>query len=77
VDWGQYAGLAGLALLTFLVLRYLSLKPSNERDWVIENRRMACAEFEGDEVTMRNVRDFTWRSTKDFDVNQTPKLETT
>ena len=67
MDWGQYTGLAGLALLTFLILRHLSLRPSNERDWVIENRRMAYAEFDGDEVTMRNVRDFNWRSTKDFD----------
>ena len=67
MDWGDYAGLAALALLVFLVLRHLSLKPSNERDWVAENRRIAYAEFDGDEVTLRDVRDFDWRSTKDFD----------
>lgn len=67
MDGGGYAELAALALLAFLVLRHLSLKPSNERDWVAENRRMAFAEFDGDEVTLRNVRDFDWRSTRDFD----------
>ena len=42
-------------------------KPSNERDWVPENRRMAYAEFDGDEVTLSNVRDFGWRTTRDYD----------
>tara|TARA_B100000287_G_scaffold347181_1_gene334985 strand:+ start:464 stop:1174 length:711 start_codon:yes stop_codon:yes gene_type:complete len=28
---------------------------------------MATAEFIGDEVTIRNVRDFNWRSTRDYD----------
>tara|TARA_B100000131_G_scaffold86346_2_gene83264 strand:- start:809 stop:1516 length:708 start_codon:yes stop_codon:yes gene_type:complete len=28
---------------------------------------MATAEFQGDEVTIRNVRDFNWRSTRDYD----------
>ena len=60
------AGLA-LSFLIWLILRHLSLRPSNDRSWVNDNERMATADFNGDEVTIRNVRDFNWRSTRDFD----------
>ncbi|MAM82913.1 MAG: hypothetical protein CL989_03365 [Euryarchaeota archaeon] len=60
-------GALALALLIWLTLRHLSLRPSNDRSWVNDNERMATADFNGDEVTIRNVRDFNWRSTRDFD----------
>ena len=67
---GVYASLsAGLiALLTILILRrHFALSPSNDRSWVNDNQRLPTAEFRGDIVTMRNVRDFNWRTTRDFD----------
>ena len=67
VEPADYAWLAGLAVILVLALRHLSLKPSNEREWVVENNRMAYADFDGNEVTLRNVRDFHWRTTRDFD----------
>tara|TARA_B100000029_G_scaffold479689_1_gene526992 strand:- start:894 stop:1760 length:867 start_codon:yes stop_codon:yes gene_type:complete len=54
-------------LLAWFLKRHLSLRPSNERSWVNDNKRTATAEFEGEEVTIRNVRDFDWRSTRDYD----------
>ena len=51
----------------WVLLRHLSLRPSNDRSWVNDNERQAEAEFDGDEVTIRNVRDFEWRSGRDFD----------
>ena len=59
-------GLA-LSFLIWLILRHLSLRPSNDRSWVNDNERLATADFDGDMVTIRNVRDFNWRSTRDFD----------
>ncbi len=56
-----------LIAISWLLFRHLSLRPSNDRSWVNDNKRMATAEFEGEEVTIRNVRDFNWRSTKDYD----------
>ena len=56
-----------LMAISWLLFRHLSLRPSNDRSWVNDNKRMATAEFEGEEVTIRNVRDFKWRSTKDYD----------
>ncbi len=56
-----------LVVFCWLVLRHISLRPSNDRSWVNDNKKMATAEFIGDEVTIRNVRDFNWRSTRDYD----------
>ena len=58
-----------IALLAtiWVIIRHLSLRPSNDRSWVNDNERQAKAEFNGDEVTIRNVRDFEWRSGRDFD----------
>ncbi len=56
-----------LILLCWLIMRHIRLRPSNDRSWVNDNEKMATAEFQGDEVTIRNVRDFNWRSTRDYD----------
>ena len=66
------AGLAGLAIMVLLSLlaiwiRIQKLRPSNDRSWVNDNSRNATIEFEGDVVKIKNIRDFNWRSTKDFD----------
>ena len=53
--------------LSWAFFRHLRLRPSNDRSWVNDNERLTTAEFDGDEVTIRNVRDFEWRSNRDFD----------
>jgi len=58
--------LAVMALL-WAFFRHLRLRPSNDRSWVNDNERLTTAEFDDGEVTIRNVRDFEWRSNRDFD----------
>ena len=60
-------GVLALSFLIWLTLRHLSLRPSNDRSRVNDNESVATAEFDGDVVTIRNVRDFHWRTTRDFD----------
>ena len=43
-----------------------SLEPSNDRDWVAENARLAYATIDGDIVTVHNIRNFAYRSETDF-----------
>ena len=72
-SWGIIeTGAMLISILVVLVLiwafvRHLSLRPSNDRSWVNDNERLTTAEFDDDEVTIRNVRDFEWRSNRDFD----------
>ena len=54
-------------VLFWALIRHLRLRPSNDRSWVNDNERLSTAEFGDGEVTIRNVRDFEWRSNRDFD----------
>ena len=69
-----------ISILVFLPLfwaffRHLSLRPSNDRSWVNDNKRLTTAEFEDDEVTIRNVRDFDerWMDMK-INLNEVSKI---
>ncbi|MBC7522548.1 MAG: DUF4105 domain-containing protein [Sandarakinorhabdus sp.] len=62
---------AMLALLATLWVGLLSwwstILPSTDRDWQPDVARVADARIDGDVVTVRNVRNFEWRSDSDFD----------
>jgi hypothetical protein len=45
---------------------FFQLEPSNDRDWVAENARLAHATIDGNMVTVHNVRNFAYRSENDF-----------
>lgn len=56
--------MAGLVLLWagFLLLTH----PSNDRDWSLNERVLAYAEFSGDQVLVHNVRNTVYRTADDF-----------
>ena len=43
-------------------LKVVTNRPSNHRDWSPDLMVLPEAEFNGDEVTIRNVRNFTYRT---------------
>jgi hypothetical protein len=45
---------------------WLSITPSNDRDWQPDVARLAYATFDGDKVTIHNVRDFDYRTETDY-----------
>ncbi len=44
----------------------LIVRPSNNRDWVVDNEKLAHFEMNGDMMKIYNVRNFTYKSTLDF-----------
>jgi hypothetical protein len=58
-----FAGMTAAAAL----LWWLTLKPSNDRDWQPDAARTPWAEVEGDRVTVHNVRNFDYRSETDYE----------
>ena len=61
------ASLVGLGCVC-LLLWYFSIRPSNDRVWAADQRVLPVAEFAGDSVTVRNVRNNRYRSTTDYDI---------
>jgi hypothetical protein len=61
-------GLAGYAgLLLIAILWWLSIEPSNERDWLPDVARTTTAVIDGDRVAIRNIRNFDYRTETDYD----------
>ena len=56
-----------LIIVIFLLRRHFAMTPSNDRSWVNDNQRLASVEITGDKAHIKNVRDFSWRTTKDYD----------
>lgn len=62
--WAAAAVAAAVVLWT---LWWLSIRALPRRTWIAENERQATGEVAGSSVTMRDLRDFHWRSQQDFD----------
>ncbi|MEI6534323.1 MAG: DUF4105 domain-containing protein [Verrucomicrobiaceae bacterium] len=62
--------MAGIATAVVLVIAWwLTLKPSNDRDWLPDVALQPWAEVDGDVVTLHNVRNCDYRSNEDFTVH--------
>lgn len=66
--------LALTALGFVLVLGWwLTLQPSNDRDWQPDLAVLPYADFEGDRVTIHNIRNCDYRTETDYDVHHYDK----
>lgn len=64
--------------LVIAVRRFKLEQPENERNWVNDNAELTRAHFDGNTVRLENVRDFSWRTTQDYDerwVERTVRLD--
>jgi len=57
---------AYLAAWSLFTLWWSSIAPSNDRNWQPDVAVLPYAEINGDTVTMRNIRDFVYRSETDY-----------
>jgi hypothetical protein len=69
VLWQGSAGLAlagfALAFVTLLIW-WRRIRPTNQRDWADDVAQITGGTIEGHLVTLRNVRNFDWRSNVDY-----------
>jgi hypothetical protein len=66
--WSCWAG--GFLLV---LVWWLTLQPSNDRDWQSDLAVLAHADTQGDRVTIHNIRNCEYRSATDFDVRHYDK----
>ena len=75
---GLWHGWLAIALPAFaaayvgLLIWWIGLSPSNDREWADDVAQMVRGTVNGDLVTLQNVRNFAWRSEVDY----TPRWET-
>jgi hypothetical protein len=55
-----------LALVAAVGVWWSTVPASNDRDWMPDVARLPSATFDGDQVTIHNVRNFEYRSETDF-----------
>ncbi|MBL8745783.1 MAG: DUF4105 domain-containing protein [Phycisphaerae bacterium] len=68
----RWAILGAVALFVAIVAWWLSISPRNDRDWQPDVAQLARATFDGDRVTIENVRNCDYRTETDYD----PRWET-
>jgi hypothetical protein len=61
------AAAAGIVLVALGLFWWHGKRPSNSRDWQRDVARLATAEFRGDRVLLKNVRNFSYRTRTDYD----------
>ena len=47
-----------ISLIVIALIWYISIKPSNDRDWAIDQALLPYAEFQGNKVDVYNIRNF-------------------
>ena len=67
VAWRWRGAIAVTLAFAAVLYWWLSLEPRLDRDWAPEYAELPHAEFRGDLVTIRNLRNFVYRSETDFD----------
>ena len=60
--------LAVFLLFAAVAFWWMSIPPSNDRDWMPDVAQLPRAQLDGDVLTVENVRDFVYRSETDYDV---------
>jgi hypothetical protein len=58
--------------LAMLLIWWRRLRPTHDGEWAEELAMMTAGTIDGNRVTLRNVRNFEWRTTSDY----TPRWET-
>jgi hypothetical protein len=61
------AALAVVAAIAAVTIWWLRIPPRNDRDWLPDVAHAADVHFEGNRVTIENVRNFHYRSETDYD----------
>jgi len=71
--WRRRALLLFAASLTLLLVCWFSLTPTNDRSWQPEVAVLPYATFDGELVTVHNIRNFDYRSENEFTVGHYDK----
>jgi len=58
-----------LITILILIIIFISIRPSNDRNWTKDQQVLSYAEFEGDLIHIYNIRNFTYQNTTNYEIN--------
>lgn len=58
--------IALLCVTVLVAIWHLGKQPRGDRDWALDQQVAQTAEFDGDKVTVRNIRNFSYKTKLDF-----------
>src|SRR5262245_1621216 len=67
LDWRNISrSVAALVVSAIVIVWFSTRKPNPNQDWESYHIQQPIVEIEGDKVRVKNVRNFTWRTSSDF-----------
>lgn len=60
---------AVLVLIIVYIAILFFMKPSNNKNWAVDQKILPFAEVENNKITIHNIRNFKYRSTTDYDID--------
>lgn len=86
--WWRYASLwqlcTAVALFVLVLLWWLNIKPSHDREWAADVAQLTTADITGTQVVLHNVRNFNWITkeeaqisweTRHYDIDEIQSVE--
>ncbi|NQT85216.1 DUF4105 domain-containing protein, partial [bacterium] len=70
IAFRRRAKLVGLGGFVLVLAWWLSLRPSNDRDWLDDAAVLPYAEIDGNRVTVHNIRNCDYRTETDYTVRR-------
>lgn len=64
--FGKIVGIFILILLFVYGVLVVGVRPSNDRDWNIDQAVLPTVDIKGNLVSIHNIRNFSYTSTRDF-----------
>lgn len=55
-----------VATILFFIAIQIARKPSNERDWTLDQKILPTISIEGDAITIKDIRNFTYKTTSEY-----------
>ncbi|MDD3175473.1 MAG: DUF4105 domain-containing protein [Candidatus Nanoarchaeia archaeon] len=58
-----------LLVILMPIIIYISIQPSNDRNWNSDQQVLSYAEIDGDLIHVNNIRNFTYKNTTNYQIN--------
>src|SRR3989344_8416366 len=67
--FGKILGIIFTVSVIAYVIFVIVVRPSNDRDWMLDQAVLPYADIDGNRIAIHNIRNFTYQSTSEYTPN--------